>query len=282
MAAATASKRSAVVVGLDPRPNLLPEPFQRLPPAEALLAFGKAIIDSVQDLCVAVKPQSAFYEQHGADGIETLRHTLRYARDRGLITLLDAKRGDIGSTAETYARAYLDPDGPFDADAMTVNGYTGSDGVRPFLETAARHGKGVFVLVKTSNPSSSELQDLRTAEGAVFELMARLVDRWDCEAVVGGTWPEQAARARELMPRATILVPGYGAQGAGARDVLPNFRADGSGAIVNSSRGIIHAGPWPDGPRAAAAAMRQAINQEIEARQAGTAAPTLSPRAAGE
>ncbi len=260
------TKQSCVVVGLDPRIEQLPEEFKALPPAEAILAFNRAIIDSVADLAVAVKPQSAFYEMHGPAGFETLRLTVEYARERGLITLIDAKRGDIGSTAEAYAHAFLHPDGPFNADAMTVNAYLGSDGVRPFLAVAEKYDKGVFVLVKTSNPSAGELQDVHTERGVVFELMARLVDAWDCEAVVGGTWPEQAARARQLMPRATILVPGYGAQGAGAHDVMPNFRGDGSGAIVNNARGLIYASPWPEGPRAAAATMRDELNAAIAAK----------------
>ena len=139
----------------------------------------------------------------------------------------------------------------------------GSDGVQPFVDVARSHDKGVFVLVKTSNPSSGELQDLTVDGETVFERMARLVDRWDCEAVVGGTYPEQAARARQLMPRATILVPGYGAQGATAADVAPAFRLDGSGAVVNNARGIIFAA---EGPRGAALAMRDAINEFLSHR----------------
>jgi len=258
LAAEQQRKQSCVVVGLDPRFEKLPEEFQRLRPGEAVAAFNRAIIDAVEDLCVAVKPQLAFYELYGAEGFQALRETVDYARDKGLLTLLDAKRGDMGSTAEAYAQAFLHPQGPFDADALTVNAYLGSDGVRPFLDLAEHHGKGVFVLVKTSNPSSGELQDLETDRGQVFEVVARMVDAWNCEAVVGGTWPEQAARARALMPRATILVPGYGAQGATAEDTKPSFRADGSGAIVNSSRGIIHA-TWPDGPRHAALTMRDEL-----------------------
>ena len=252
-------KNSAVCVGLDPRFEQLPDEFRSLTPPEALLAFNKSILDAVADVCVAAKPQAAFYEIYGAEGFGSLIETVRYARSLGLLVIVDAKRNDIGSTAEAYAQAFLDPSGPFDADAITVNGYLGSDGVQPFMKVAAQHGRGVFVLVKTSNPSSGELQDVPTEQGQVFELMARLVDRWDCEAVVGGTYPAQAARARELMPRATILVPGYGAQGATAADVAPSFRQDGSGAIVNSARGIMFA---PEGPRAAAVAMRDALNAE--------------------
>ncbi|MDE3073984.1 MAG: orotidine-5'-phosphate decarboxylase [Chloroflexota bacterium] len=260
-------KQSCVVVGLDPRLDQLPAVFQGRSPGQAILAFNRAIIDGVADLCVAIKPQSAFYELHGAAGFDALQQTVAYARDRGLLTIVDAKRNDIGATAEAYARTFLHPDGPFNADAVTVNGYLGSDGVMPFLELAAEHGKAVFVLVKTSNRSSGELQDLLTDHGRVFEIMARLVDAWDCEAVVGGTWPDQASRARKLMPRATILVPGYGTQGATAEDVMANFRSDGSGAIVNSARGIIQADPWPEGPRTATEAMRLALNTALARRR---------------
>jgi orotidine-5'-phosphate decarboxylase len=249
-------KRSVVCVGLDPRLDQLPAQFRGLPPADALLAFNRSVLDAVAGVCIAAKPQAAFYELYGAEGFRALQETVRYARSLGLLIVLDAKRGDIGSTAEAYAQAYLHPDGPFDVDALTVNAYLGSDGVQPFLDVAARHGKGVFVLVKTSNPSSGELQDLEIQGEPVFERMARLVDGWDCEAVVGGTYPAQAARARALMPRATILVPGYGAQGATAADVAPSFREDGSGALVNNARGIIFA---PQGPAAAAATMRDAL-----------------------
>lgn len=266
--AARRHKKSAVCVGLDPRFEQLPHRFDALPPAHALLAFNKEIVDAVADVAIAVKPQAAFYELYGADGFGALIETVRYARAKGLLVIVDAKRNDVGSTAEAYAHAFLHPDGPFDADALTVNGYLGSDGVQPFLELGAKFGKGVIVLVKTSNPSSGELQDLDVAGEAVFERMARLVDRWDCEAVVGGTYPAQARSARRLMPRALILVPGYGAQGATAEDVARSFRADGSGAVVNNARGIIFA----KDPRAAAEQMRDAIN----------AATLPSPSAAGE
>ncbi|HEY8694508.1 MAG TPA: orotidine-5'-phosphate decarboxylase [Chloroflexota bacterium] len=265
------SKRSAVCVGLDPRLDQLPPEFREFKLPEALLAFNKSVIDAVADVCIAAKPQAAFYELYGAEGFQALVETVRYAKNAGLLVIVDAKRNDIGSTAEAYAHAFLHPDGPFDADALTVNAYLGSDGVQPFLDVASKHGKGVFVLVKTSNPSSGELQDLEVEGEPVFELMARLVDGWDCEAVVGGTYPAQAAKARALMPKATILVPGYGAQGATAAGVAPSFRPDGRGAVVNNARGIIFA---PGGPRAAAIAMRDALNATI---------PNIpSPAAAGE
>lgn len=259
-------------VGLDPRYEQLAPPFQRLVPADALLAFNKTIIDAVADVCIAVKPQAAFYELYGPAGFAALQQTCAYAQDHGLIVLMDAKRGDIGSTAEAYAQAFLHPDGPFDVDALTVNAYLGADGVQPFLDVARKHGKGVFVLVKTSNPSSGDVQDLPLSSGgAVFERMATLVDEWDCEAVVGGTYPAEVARARALMPRATILAPGYGAQGATAADVAFAFRPGSGGALVNSSRGIIFA---PD-PHAAAEHMRAAIQAAVgEHKMAGFVPPT--------
>jgi len=255
-------------VGLDPRFDQLPPEFRELSPPEALLSFNKSVIDQVAGVCIAAKPQAAFYELYGAEGFHALAETVRYAKNAGLLVIVDAKRNDIGSTAEAYAHAFLHPDGPFDADALTVNAYLGSDGIKPFMDVAAQHGKGVFVLVKTSNPSSGELQDLEVEGEPIFERMARLVDGWDCEAVVGGTYPAQAAKTRALMPRATILVPGYGAQGATAADVASSFRHDGSGAVVNNARGIIFA---PEGPRAAALAMRDALEAIVP-----------SPAAAGE
>jgi len=262
-------KRSAVCVGLDPRFDQLPHRFDSLPPAHAILAFNREIVDATADLAVAVKPQAAFYELYGADGYGALIETVRYARSKGLLVIVDAKRGDIGSTAEAYAQAFLHPDGTFDADALTVNAYLGSDGVQPFLDVAAKYAKGVFVLVKTSNPSSGELQDLEIAGEPVYERMARLVDAWDCEAVVGGTYPAQARRARELMPRATILVPGYGAQGATASDVAVSFRPDGSGAVVNNARGIIFAAD----PAKAAQEMRDAMEEFLSHRRSEATPP---------
>ncbi|MBV9121150.1 MAG: orotidine-5'-phosphate decarboxylase [Chloroflexi bacterium] len=262
------SKASVVCLGLDPRYEQLPQRFGQLPPPQALLAFNRMLIDLLAPVVAVVKPQAAFYELYGPDGVAALQETVAYAREKGLLVILDAKRGDIGSTAAAYAEAYLDPAGPFDADALTINGYLGSDGVQPFLDVAARHGKGVFVLVKTSNPSSTEVQDLVANGAPVYEQMAGLVDRWDCEAVVGGTFPAEAARARELMPRALILVPGYGAQGATADDVRPSFRADGSGAVVNNSRGLMYA---PD-PLAATVEMRDAINKALAPSELGTSA----------
>lgn len=275
---AVKKKDSAVCVGLDPRLNKIPEfireeafkKFLKDPlkaAAEAVLEFNKGIIDAVADLVPVVKPQIAFYEVFGAAGVQAFIETLDYAHEKGLITIADVKRNDIGSTAEAYASAYLGEtkieEGSirvFDADSVTVNPYLGSDGIKPFVKVAASEGKGVFVLVKTSNKSSSEVQDLyvydEIAKGkdakALYEIMGHYVDSFGADeigesgwslvgAVVGATHPAQAAVLREIMPNSYFLVPGYGAQGGSASDVKPCFNKDGLGAIVNSSRGIIFA-----------------------------------------
>lgn len=301
-------KDSAVCVGLDPRLSQIPEfireeafgaPENKGNPlkaaAAAVLKFNKGIIDAVCDLVPVVKPQVAFYEIFGAEGMQAYIDTLDYAHEKGLMTIADVKRNDIGSTAEAYAEAYLgdtkiEEEGMrvFDADSVTVNPYLGSDGVKPFVKVAATNGKGVFVLVKTSNKSSSELQDLfvydEVANGknakALYEIMGHYVDSFGADeigesgyslvgAVVGATHPKQAAVLREIMPNNIFLVPGYGAQGGGAEDVKPCFNKDGLGAVVNSSRGIIFAYA-EDGasytPQAYAEAARDAtikMNEEI-------------------
>jgi len=205
----------------------------------------------VCDLVPAVKPQVAMYEQFGIPGMIAYRKTVEYCRSKGLIVIGDVKRGDIGSTSEAYARGHL-AGTAFDVDFATVNPYLGSDGVKPFIKICKEHDKGIFVLVKTSNPSSGEFQDVLTGDGrAVYELVGSKVNEWgaDCMegvysnvgAVVGATYPEQARILRKLMPHTFILAPGYGAQGATAKDLSGFFDADGLGAIVNSSRGIIAA-----------------------------------------
>ncbi len=256
----TRARRSQVVVGLDPRAELLPAEFGGAAPADAVLAFNRAVIDAVRDHAVAVKPQVAFYEQLGCDGMAAYAATIRYARERGLIVIGDVKRNDIASTAAAYAAAHVGaPDGDFVVDAATINPYLGSDGVSPFVEAAGAHGRGLFVLVKTSNPSSGEIQDLSVDGAPLYEHVAALVDEWGRSlrghcgysavgAVVGATYPEELTRLRGLMPNAPLLVPGFGAQGGGVADVLPAFDADGEGAVVNSSRGIIFA--WTREPYA--------------------------------
>ncbi len=258
---------SVACVGLDPRPALLPPAVVDVAlaahgdtaaaVAAAFTAFNRGVIDAVAGRCAAVKPQTACYEAYGVAGWLALADTVAYARARGIPVIIDAKRGDIGSTAEHYQQAFLGA-APglggaslpgMGGDWLTVNGYLGGDGVKPFLGAART---GVFVLVKTSNPSSGDLQDLVQGDGTVMDAMARLVAGWgaarrgdcglsDVGAVVGATYPDQAKRLRALMPDTIFLVPGYGAQGGTAADALAGARADGRGVIVNSSRGIIAA-----------------------------------------
>lgn len=247
---------SPICVGLDPRYDQIPEHIREdaPTPGAALFEFNKGIIDEVYDLVPVVKPQIAFYEMLGLDGLAALSRTIDYAKEKGLLVLLDAKRNDIGSTAEAYANAYLDEGGDFAADALTVTPYLGYDGIKPFVEMCRKNGKGLFVLVKTSNKTSGDLQDRKVDETgqAVYELTGQLVDSWGSDligdsgyssigAVVGATYPDEAKKLRTLMPQSIFLVPGYGAQGGGAEDVRPCFNEDGLGAIINSSRGIIFA-----------------------------------------
>ncbi len=262
---------SIACVGLDPRPGLLPpalvdEALRRhgdtaAGVAAAFLAFNRGLIDTVAGACAAVKPQLACYEAYGAAGIRCLEETVAHARSRGIPVIADGKRNDIGSTAEHYQQAFLGT-APglkggripgLGADWLTINGYLGSDGVTPFLDPPTTAATGVFVLVKTSNKSSGELQDQTLGAGSVMEAMALLVAGWgrdrlgacglnDVGAVVGATYPAQARRLRTLMPDTLFLVPGYGAQGGSAADAVAGARADGRGVLVNSSRGII--GAW--------------------------------------
>jgi len=289
-------KQNPSVVGLDPRIAQIPEHIkeERLAKygdtpqavAASFLAFNKGIIDAVKGIVPAVKPQMAFYEQYGPYGVEAFQMTVEYAKKNGLIVIEDAKRNDIGSTAVAYANGHLGEVETikgkargFDVDAITVNSYLGTDGVKPFIEQA-KNGKGAFLLVKTSNPSSGELQDRHLKEGAtVYETMAKLVDGWGSEvvgergysaigAVVGATYPREALRLRLMMPKAPFLVPGYGAQGGGAMDTLPCFNDDGYGAIVNSSRGIIFAyqkrgGEYDNAARAAALDMKKDLQDAM-------------------
>jgi orotidine-5'-phosphate decarboxylase len=255
-------KRTCVVVGLDPQLDLFPSELREkarrstADAADAIMEFNRRVLDAVAEHAAAVKPQSAFYEALGWEGVRALAETVRAARDRGLLVIADVKRGDIGSTAEAYAQAHLDL---LQADAVTVNPYLGLDGIAPFLKRV-RDGKGIFVLVKTSNPSSVELQDLDASGAKLYEKVAGLVERWggDCRgesgysavgAVVGATFPAAAEKLRRLMPCALFLVPGYGAQGATADDCRPCFDARGRGAVVNSSRGITFAYRRPDQPQ---------------------------------
>lgn len=259
---AVRTKRTPALVGIDPR-------FDQLPPsiidnaessggsafevrAQAFEEFGKRLIDVVAPLVPAVKPQAAFFEELGPHGCVALDRVMRHARKEGLIVICDAKRGDIGSTAEAYARAYLagaDPDSAaWSADALTVNPYLGTDTLQPFVDVAKERGAGIYVLARTSNPGAGTFQDIQDAGGKVYEHVADAVEALavDCAdgdygcigAVVGATYPQELAELRGRMPHVPLLIPGYGTQGGGASDVAASFRDDGLGALINSSRGI--------------------------------------------
>jgi orotidine-5'-phosphate decarboxylase len=272
--AAIKHKQSCTVVGIDPRLSQLPAPLLEKYPnasdslkeaADAYRDFGCRIAELVAPLVPAVKPQVAFFERLGPAGMDAYADVCAKASDLGLLVIADVKRSDIGSTAQAYADAYLGPvdgSGPpgFETDAVTVNAYLGSDGVQPFVEAAKANGKGVFILVRTSNPSAGEFQDLKHEGKVVFEHVAEKVKEWGQEligesgyssvgAVVGATYPQEAAFLRAMMPQTPFLVPGYGAQGGGAEDVRPSFNGDGLGAIVNASRSILFAhsrDPWKE------------------------------------
>ena len=226
--------------------------------ADAIWTFNKEIVDHTFDLIPSVKPQIAMYEQFGIEGLKVYEKTVKYCQEKGLVVIGDAKRGDIGSTSAAYAIAHLGKVKvgnsvctAFNTEFLTVNPYLGTDGVKPFVDVCKAEDKGLFVLVKTSNPSSGEFQDKLVDGRPVYELVADKVVEWgaDCMdgaysnvgAVVGATYPEMSAILRKLMPNTYFLVPGYGAQGGTAKDLKPCFNEDGLGAIVNSSRGIIAA-----------------------------------------
>ncbi|MCM1145731.1 MAG: orotidine-5'-phosphate decarboxylase [Blautia sp.] len=264
-----------IVAGLDPMLKYVPEHLQKQAyaeygetmkgAAEAVWLFNKEIIDNIYDLVPAVKPQIAMYEQFGIEGLVVFQRTVEYCKQKGLVVIGDVKRGDIGSTSEAYAVGHLGSVQVgsklcrgFDEDFITVNPYLGSDGVKPFIKICQEEKKGIFVLVKTSNPSSGEFQDrlVREAEDAgvdrpLYEIVGKKVAEWGetcmgedysyVGAVVGATYPEQGKTLRKMMPKAFILVPGYGAQGGKGADLVHFFNEDGLGAIVNSSRGIIAA-----------------------------------------
>lgn len=257
-----------IVVGLDPMLNYVPEQVQQKAfadygetlegAAEAIWQFNKEIVDKTYDLIPAVKPQIAMYEQFGLPGLAAFKKTVDYCKEKGLVVIGDIKRGDIGSTSAAYAVGHIGKVkvgsktyAPFDEDFVTVNPYLGSDGVNPFLDVCKEEKKGIFVLVKTSNPSSGEFQDQKIDGRPLYELVGEKVAAWGSEvmgdeysyvgAVVGATYPEMGKVLRKVMPKAYILVPGYGAQGGKGKDLVHFFNEDGLGAIVNSSRGIIAA-----------------------------------------
>lgn len=257
-----------IVVGLDPMLNYIPKHIQENAfaefgetlegAAEAIWQFNKEIVDKTYDLIPAVKPQIAMYEQFGLPGLAAFKKTVDYCKGKGLVVIGDIKRGDIGSTSAAYAVGHIGKVkvgsktyAPFDEDFVTVNPYLGSDGVNPFLDVCKEEKKGIFVLVKTSNPSSGEFQDQKINGRPLYELVGEKVAAWGSEvmgdeysyvgAVVGATYPEMGKVLRKVMPKAYILVPGYGAQGGKGKDLVHFFNEDGLGAIVNSSRGIIAA-----------------------------------------
>lgn len=262
-------KNNPTVVGLDPKVEYVPSKIREksfseygvntLGAAQAILVFNKKIIDAVYDIVPAVKPQLAYYEMYGFEGIRVFDETVKYAKDKGLIVIADGKRNDIGTTAEAYSSAYLGKnkldvnysEPVFDVDALTVNPYLGIDGIKPFIEDCKNFNKGIFVLVKTSNKSSGQIQDILTQQGqSIYEVVAELVNEWgkstvgkygysSVGAVVGATYPNQAKVLRKIMKKAYILVPGYGAQGGTARDAAHSFNGDGLGAIINASRSIM-------------------------------------------
>ena len=284
-----------IVVGLDPMLNYVPEHIQKRAfaeygetlegAAEAIWQFNKEIVDATYDLIPAVKPQVAMYEQFGIEGVKAFKKTVDYCHEKGLVVIGDVKRGDIGSTSEAYAVGHLgkvkvgsQQFAGFDEDFATVNPYLGSDGIKPFIKVCKEENKGLFILVKTSNPSSGEFQDRLIDGRPLYEWVGEQVDAWGKEhmgdsysyigAVVGATYPEQGKVLRKLMPKTFILVPGYGAQGGRGKDLVHFFNEDGLGAIINSSRGIIAAykqeayAQFP-GPQNFAEASRQAVKDMI-------------------
>ena len=260
--------QNPTVAGLDPKLDYVPASIKEAcfekygktleGAAAALLEFNKAIIDKIYDIVPAIKPQAAYYEMYGWQGVKALCETIAYAKSKGMFVITDGKRNDIGTTMEAYATAHLgttDVAGEeidaFGADALTVNGYLGTDGIKPLAEICDKKDKGIFVLVKTSNPSSGELQDMKLENGeTVYAQMGSMCESWGesltgkygysgVGAVVGATYPDQLAEMRAKAPHTFFLVPGYGAQGGGAQDAKNAFDKRGLGAIINSSRGIM-------------------------------------------
>lgn len=265
---AIAEKQNPTVAGLDPKLDYIPEfirekAFQQHGKtldgaADAILEFNKGLIDALCGIVPAVKPQCAYYEMYGWQGMKALHDTIAYAKEKGLFVITDGKRNDIGSTMQAYAAAHLgktDVAGEtaeaFGGDALTVNGYLGSDGILPLLSVCREEDKGIFVLAKTSNPSSDELQNQRFEGGeTLYHAMGRFCEEWGEKlpgrheysgvgAVIGATWPAQLGELRKMLTKTFFLVPGYGAQGGGADDVAPAFDKNGLGAVVNASRSIL-------------------------------------------
>ena len=256
---------SPIVMGLDPRYEMIPEIVRKKYSndlegiSKAILEYNKELIDNTYDIIPAIKPQLAFYEMFGIEGMKAFKETCEYAKEKGMIVIADAKRGDIGSTAKGYSNAYLgkttigkeEIEVFKNIDFLTVNPYMGVDSIKPFIEDCIKYDKGIFVLVKTSNPSSGELQDLKLENGqTVYEHVAELVEEWGKEirgkynyssvaAVIGATYPKQLEEIRKKAPHTYFLIPGYGAQGGKAEDIALGFDANGLGGIVNASRSLM-------------------------------------------
>lgn len=284
--------QNPTVVGLDPKLDYVPEFIKEKyfkkygetlkGAAKAILDFNKHIIDAIYDVVPAIKPQSAYYEMYGYYGVKTLYKTIQYAKEKGMYVIVDGKRNDIGATMEAYTNAYLGTTEvgnsffeAFGADALTVNGYLGTDGISPLIDACNKSDKGIFVLVKTSNKSSGELQDKLIGDKTVYAVMGGMCEQWGAQcmgkygyssvgAVVGATYPEQLEEMRKALPHTFFLVPGYGAQGGGAEGVAKAFDSKGLGAIVNSSRAVMCAykNEGCDEKEFAVAALREVIRMK--------------------
>lgn len=295
--------KNPTVIGLDPRYEILPDCIKKKysqdikGACKCFLEFNKALIDATCDIIPAVKPQIAFYEMFGIEGMKAFDETCKYAKEKGMIVIADMKRGDIGTTAQAYSNAAIGRTligdinhSIFDAEFVTVNPYLGTDGVKPFIDDCVKYGKGIFILVKTSNKSSGEIQDLKMENGEeLYKKVAKLVNEWGKEligkngyssiaAVVGATYPKQLEELRTLMPNVYFLIPGYGAQGGVAKDIAYGFDKNGLGGIVNASRSLMCAyksdmwktryteEEYAKATRAEAIRMRDELNEAIEKR----------------
>lgn len=267
-------KTSPICVGLDPDQEKLPEGVPRDP--QGMHAFCRGILEAAAGIASCVKLQLASFELLRAEGMRMFWDLCTEAKERGFLVIADGKRGDIGATSEVYAEAYLGSSSPI--DALTVNPYVGSDTITPFIEHCTQNNKGIFILVKTSNPTSSELQDLPTGDEVVYEVLGQLVERWGAAhlgpktrlscvgAVIGATYPEELRYLRTLMPHTPFLIPGYGAQGGTAEDVVHGFIPDGTGAIVSASRSIIyasHGNDWQTAARHATETMADDLKRAL-------------------
>ena len=294
-------KDNPTVTGLDPRYEMIPKCItQKYAPtlegaSKAIIEFNKRLIDATYDIIPAVKPQIAFYEMFGIEGMKAFKETCEYAKQKGMIVIADIKRGDIGSTAEGYSNAFLGKtkiankeESIFDVEFVTLNPYMGIDSIKPFIEDCKKYNKGIFILIKTSNPSSGDIQDVKMKDGEeLYTKVAKLVENWGEDlrgeygyssvgGVVGATYPEQLESLRKVAPHTFFLIPGYGAQGGKAEDIALGFDENGIGGIVNSSRGLMCAYKsdlWKDkyteeefekATRAEAIRMRDELNEYIK------------------